>query len=126
VVRGVPWEFGGVGGGTVVEDFYVLEDLPVDVVFSSDFVFQHDVFGDGHDEGLSLREYEELMDVLRLCNIRLIGRFRKGADQLPEDDLGDGEFRQRKLGDYQALTWFTSDVPGRLQPLDGSAGACPA
>jgi hypothetical protein len=75
------WEFGG-AGGKVRSDFYVLEDLPVDVVFSSDFVFDHDVYG-RHDP--SFRRCRELLDVLRLCNIRLIGDFKS----LLRDEEGD-------------------------------------
>jgi hypothetical protein len=67
-------------------DFYVLEDLPVDVVFSSDFMFGHDVFEELDD--WPLEDGEELLDVLRLCNIRLIGRYRKAPDKLVEEGLG--------------------------------------
>ncbi len=99
LVRGLEWEFRDGDGGKVASDFYVLEGLPVDVIFSGDFVFDHNVFG-APDGWSSLRDHHGLLDVLQLCNIRLIGRFRKAADQLLEEGLGDGEFLQRYLGEY--------------------------
>ncbi|KAG7287642.1 hypothetical protein NEMBOFW57_007155 [Staphylotrichum longicolle] len=87
VVSGLEWEFGG-AGGKVRSDFYVLEDLPVDVVFSSDFVFDHDVYG-RHEQ--SIRRYGELLDVLRLCNIRLIGECKK-QEQAEEEGIVDSKW----------------------------------
>jgi hypothetical protein len=89
VVRGLEWGFGGLLEGKVVmEDFYVLEDLPVDVVFSGDFVFEQDVFG---EHGGSLELYGSLWDALHLCNIRLIGRYGKDLERLEEEGLVDGK-----------------------------------
>lgn len=87
VVSGLEWEFGGTGG-KVRSDFYVLEGLPVDVVFSSDFVFDHDVYG-RHEQ--SIRRYGELLDVLRLCNIRLIGECKKQG-QAEEEGIVDSKW----------------------------------
>jgi hypothetical protein len=91
VVRGVEWEF-GYTGGKVASDFFVLEDLPVDVVLSSDFVFDHDVFG-AHER--SFYEYGAGLDWLHLCNIRLIGRYSRDLEKLEEEGLVD-----RKLGSH--------------------------
>ncbi|KAK4032542.1 hypothetical protein C8A01DRAFT_20385 [Parachaetomium inaequale] len=86
VVAGLEWEFGLGGAKPVRDDFYVLEDLPVDVVFSGDFVFDRDVFGE-HDGSLQL--YGTVLDALQLCNIRLIGRYGKDLERLEEEGLVD-------------------------------------
>ena len=89
VVRGVEWEFAGGAGEKVACDFYVLEDLAVDVLFSSDFVFDYNVFG-RHDGSLS-RYDDGLLAVLGLCNIRLIGRYSSGDVKPEEEGLFDGK-----------------------------------
>jgi hypothetical protein len=90
VVRGLEWEFGD-AGGKVVADFYVLEDLPVDVLFSSDFLFEHDVFG-MHDEGLRCA-HGSVLDLLQLCSLRLLRhRYHEvDLDKLEEEGLSDGK-----------------------------------
>jgi hypothetical protein len=90
VVRGLEWEFGD-AGGKVVADFYVLGDLPVDVLFSSDFLFEHDVFG-MHDEGLRCA-HGSVLDLLQLCSLRLLRhRYHEvDLDKLEEEGLSDGK-----------------------------------
>ncbi|KAL8334540.1 hypothetical protein RB598_009019 [Gaeumannomyces tritici] len=43
IISGLDWDFGN-GDGPVHEDYYVLDDLPVDVVLSGDFVLDMDLF----------------------------------------------------------------------------------
>lgn len=88
VVEGLKWVFGA-SGQSVISGFYVLRDLPVDVLFSSDFVFDHDVF-ERHER--SFYRDEDPLDML-LCNIRLMRqrRYRRNPlDKGNEEDLFDG------------------------------------
>ncbi|KAJ4300148.1 hypothetical protein N0V88_002817 [Collariella sp. IMI 366227] len=89
VVEGLKWVFGA-GGQSVISDFYVLRDLPVDVLFSSDFVFDHDVF---RRHKWSFYRDENSLDML-LCNIRLMSqrRFKRNpSNKENEEDLFDGK-----------------------------------
>ncbi|KAK3295074.1 uncharacterized protein B0H64DRAFT_476429 [Chaetomium fimeti] len=86
VVRDLQWEFGLTDDSKVACDFYVLENLPVDVLFNSDFVFDYNVFGQ-HDN--SLFSYGGLLDVLDLCNIRLVGRYYRKHTKPQEEGLID-------------------------------------
>jgi hypothetical protein len=96
VVCGVEWEFGGGAEEKVACDFYVLEDLAVDVLFNSDFVFGYDVFG---QHGGSLFRYDDgLLDVMDLCNIRLIGRCNSGDMKPEEEGLFDGKSPRQARG----------------------------
>ncbi|KAL2693590.1 hypothetical protein Neosp_000150 [[Neocosmospora] mangrovei] len=71
VVRNAEWAFGD-SGLKVRCDFYVLDDLPVDVVLSGDFVFGFGVF----DEfSRFLVHLDSLPDLSELYNIRLIGKY---------------------------------------------------
>jgi hypothetical protein len=96
VVRGVEWGFGGGAKEKVACDFYVLEDLAVDVLFSSDFVFDYNVFGQ-HDGSL-FRYDDGLLNVLDLCNIRLIGRYISGDMKPEEEGLFDGKLPRSGRG----------------------------
>jgi hypothetical protein len=119
VLSGLEWEF-GYAGGKVVSDFFVLEDLPVDVLLSSDFVFEHDVFGT-HE--MSFFEYGSGLDWLHLCNIRLIGRYNRDLEKLEEEGLVDGKLGRRSS--CCARLTHRSYIARCLQPSHGSTGACP-
>ncbi len=113
IVGGLEWDFGGMGE-KVASDFYVLEDLPVDVALSGDFVFHHDVFGK-HDESF---RYGGSLGPPRLCNIKLLGRPAK-----PEQGQGLVD------GKCQSSSWcrtpltHLSDIPRLIHPPNGPTGA---
>ncbi|KAK4125986.1 hypothetical protein N657DRAFT_709321 [Parathielavia appendiculata] len=85
IVSQLQRKFGNTGE-KVRSDFYVLEHLPVDVLLSSDFVFGHDVFVE-HERAFF--DYGYALDLLHLCNIRLIGRYSSDLKKLEEEGLID-------------------------------------
>jgi hypothetical protein len=88
VVCGLEWEFGSSTEFPVMADFYVLDNLPVDVLFNSDFVFDFNVF-DQHD--VSLYHCDSALKLSQLCNIRLIGRYSNHLFKLEDEYIVDGE-----------------------------------
>ncbi|KAI1739570.1 hypothetical protein F4680DRAFT_422004 [Xylaria scruposa] len=83
VIRDVPWS---VGGKTVRCDFYVLNDLCVDVILSKNYLFELNVFSE--HQGCFFDTYSE-EDLSQLCNIRLIGRYGDNLNVLEEKYLED-------------------------------------
>jgi hypothetical protein len=85
-VRDVEWD---VGGMAVRCDFYVLDNLCVDVVLSNNYLFEFDIFSKYtkylYDNGTE--------EEPQLCNIRLIGQYGKSLDLLEEEYLEDGKLR---------------------------------
>lgn len=71
LVRDAEWIFGE-SEERVICDFYVLEQLPVDVVLSNAFVFDLKVFTEY--SGYIVQE-ESIAELAELFNIRLIGRY---------------------------------------------------
>ncbi|RYP14826.1 hypothetical protein DL765_006127 [Monosporascus sp. GIB2] len=99
VVRDVSWN---VGGKTVRCDFYVLDDLRVDVILSKNYLFDLNVFSEHRD---CFFDTDLSEDLFQLCNIRLIGRYGDTLNVLEEQYLEDvtspdafgPEMIQRKL-----------------------------
>ncbi|KAJ4325096.1 hypothetical protein N0V84_003640 [Fusarium piperis] len=68
IVRDATWSF-GYSTRTIRSDFYLLDDLDVNVVFSNDFIFELDIYSEFAEFMLQLDPKPGLSD---LCNIRLI------------------------------------------------------
>jgi hypothetical protein len=87
VVRDVSWR---IGMTEVSCDFYVLDDLCVDVVLSNDYLFEFNVFTECNhfflDVGL-----EDEQEFWKLCNVRLISQYGQRLDLLEEEYLQDCE-----------------------------------
>lgn len=79
--------------------FYVLDNLPVDVLFSSDFVFDHDIFG---KHNASFIHYSSPLAMPELCNIRLIGQYSDDLSNLEDESPVDSESGMPEL-DYLLL-----------------------
>ncbi|RYP65484.1 hypothetical protein DL769_006307 [Monosporascus sp. CRB-8-3] len=115
VVRDVTWN---VGGKTVQCDFYVLNDLGVDVILSKNYLFDLNVFSE-HRDCFFDTDLEE--DLFQLCNIRLIGRYGDTLNVLEEEYLEDGKHpptRSKALADHRH-----SDFARCFRPWDDTKGA---
>ncbi|KAK2048178.1 hypothetical protein LZ31DRAFT_78706 [Colletotrichum somersetense] len=78
IVRRLKWTFGSTQQ-SVVCDFYVLNGLPVDIILSSDFLFEFQVF---FRYGHCMVQYDLFGDVANLCNINLIRKlYRERIEQ---------------------------------------------
>ena len=87
LVTDLEWSFGD-SGETLTSDFYVLDDLPVDIVFSGDFLFGHDVFS-RFDKYFVL--LDSGVDMAELYDVKLIGHFSDELLRLEEQYLNDCE-----------------------------------
>lgn len=83
--KDVPWT---VGNQTVRADFYVLQNLSVDVVLSKDYLFENNIFADHEDAFFDAIVENE---ILQLCNIRVIGKYGESLSILEEDWRADCE-----------------------------------
>ncbi|KAL2834361.1 hypothetical protein BDW59DRAFT_156296 [Aspergillus cavernicola] len=79
VVHDALWS---VGDSTVRCDFYVLDDLCVDVVLNNHYLFDFNVFSEFEEYFIDADSEDSLR---RLCNIRLIGKYGGSLGRLEED-----------------------------------------
>jgi hypothetical protein len=87
VVRDVSWRLGMT---EVYCDFYVLDDLCVDVVLSNDYLFEFNVFTEYNHLFLEVA-LEDEQEFWKLCNVRLISQYGQRLDLLEEEYLQDCE-----------------------------------
>ncbi|KAK1761642.1 hypothetical protein QBC33DRAFT_605037 [Phialemonium atrogriseum] len=85
LVHDVQWN---VGDRATRCDFYVLEDLNVDVVLSSEYVFDLDIYSECSGY---LFDVDAGQDLLELCHIRLISRYGGRLNKLEEQFFEDLE-----------------------------------
>ncbi|KAJ4241531.1 hypothetical protein NW757_012230 [Fusarium falciforme] len=85
IVHNAIWTFGDMGED-VYCDFYVLEGLSVDVVFSNDFVFELDVFSEYCHLMVHL---DELPGILEFCHVKLISKFGPQLASLEKESIND-------------------------------------
>ena len=119
IVRNVLWS---VGETSLRCDFYVLDNLCVDVILSKDYLFDHDVFAECKDHFTDDEATDHLLD---LYGIRLLRTFGAALEQLADESIDDSKpFRPLQLT-RRADT--RSDIARRLQhchgqPRMGAAG----
>lgn len=85
VVHDARWRFGD-SAQEVHSDFYVLEDLSVDVVLSSDFIFEFDVFS---EFGQFVVDLDSTPDLAEFFNVKLIGKYSKELARLEIESFND-------------------------------------
>ncbi|KAL3452036.1 hypothetical protein BJX65DRAFT_303750 [Aspergillus insuetus] len=83
VVRDVSWRLGMM---EVYCNFYVLDDLCVDVVLSNDYLFEFNVFTECNHLFLEVG-LEDEQEFWKLCNVRLISQYGQRLDLLEEEYL---------------------------------------
>lgn len=86
LVHDVQWN---VGDKATRCDFYVLEDLNVDVVLSSEYVFDLDIYSECSGYLFDVDAGQELLE---LCHIRLIGRYGGRLNKLEEQSFEDCKY----------------------------------
>ena len=85
LVKGLQWSFGD-SGEAVTSDFYILEDLPVDIVLSNEFLFELDVFS---RFGEYLVQLDSDFDIAELYPIKLIGIYSDELLELENQYIND-------------------------------------
>ncbi|KAI6446241.1 hypothetical protein MCOR22_003929 [Pyricularia oryzae] len=102
LVSGLDWDFGN-GEQPVNCDFYVIDDLPVDAVLSSDFVFELDLFSSKYKAFfVQPNPWHQDDDGALFCNIRslkplgkiLSGFFRGSSSSSPARPVDDLTLRE--------------------------------
>lgn len=87
IVRDAMWTFGDSAQG-VCCDFYVLDNLLVDVVFSNDFIFELDVYSNFNHFMIDL---DSMLDISELYNVRLISKYSPELARLEEESFNDSK-----------------------------------
>jgi len=124
VARDVEWT---VGSSTILCDFYVLDDLRVDVLLSSDYLFGMDVFSAQAEQFFEL----ESEDRVFFYNIRLVNKVSGQVESAqlavdgwypPNPRWRDGrKANDLQLGSYVTKrVWSVNDAAGM-----GHQGSCP-
>ncbi|KAL4948177.1 hypothetical protein BDW69DRAFT_189509 [Aspergillus filifer] len=104
VVRDAEWT---VGNKATHTDFYVLDNLCVDVILSNDYLFENNIFADC-EQCLFDANLED--GLRKLCNIRLIGKYGETLDQL------EGEYHQDLNSPMPfALETYNESSPGETR-----------
>ncbi|KAF9875730.1 hypothetical protein CkaCkLH20_06662 [Colletotrichum karsti] len=85
------WRFGDTQD-RVAKDFYVLENLPADIIFSNDFLFEMDVYS-RYEE--CLIDLESVDDAAELNYLRLIGKFSPELRGIEDLFINDPHFESR-------------------------------
>ncbi|KAF5673452.1 hypothetical protein FHETE_3366 [Fusarium heterosporum] len=85
IVHNAMWTFGD-SAQDVCCDFYVLDDLCVDVVFSNDFIFELDVFSRFNHLMIDL---DSTFDLPEFYNVRLISKYSQELARLEEESIND-------------------------------------
>jgi len=98
VVRNVPWT---IGDHTSRWDFFVLDDLCVDVILSKDYVFDYDVFAEYEN---LLTDDETTDHLLDLYGVRLLRTFGPALEQLAEESIEDSKSARQILW-IEGLGW---------------------
>jgi hypothetical protein len=87
IVHNATWTFGD-SSKTVCCDFYVLDNLLVDVVFSNDFIFGLDVFSRFNHFMIDL---DSMPDLSEFCNVRLISKYSQELARLEEESINNSK-----------------------------------
>jgi hypothetical protein len=87
IVHNATWTFGD-SSKTVCCDFYVLDNLLVDVVFSNDFIFGLDVFSRFNHFMIDL---DSMPDLSEFYNVRLISKYSQELARLEEESINNSK-----------------------------------
>lgn len=86
IIRDASWR---IGSKTINRDFYVLDELCVDVVLSNEYLFNENVFSECDVYFFDAELDIPGDDTSLFCNIRLIGRYGENLTSLEEEYLED-------------------------------------
>ena len=113
VARSVRWT---VGTTAILCDFYVLDDLFVDVVLSNNYLFDMNIFS-AHEEHFF--DIDSEGDILRFCGIRLINQDK---DEPESSRLVDSKYITHQERQNTADTKVCSDFTRCLRPRHETEG----
>jgi T-complex protein 11 len=89
IIENLQWAFGS-ESESITRDFYVLDDLPVDIILSNDVLFDSDAFNCYEDYFFDLED-DQSNDVFELHGVKQIGWFSDTLQSLYQQYIRNGE-----------------------------------